>query len=184
MSARREVTAAVAERYRAAGRQEKGRILDELCATTVWHRKHAVRTLRAKSHPASEPKARRRRYGVAIKDALVALWEVSDRVCGKRLKPMVPVLLPALEGHGRLTLTREQCRLLHSVSAATIDRMLVDVEAAAAGGRRRCVGFYSAIRSEVPIRTLNDWGDPLPGFCEIDMVATVAQVSRARSSRR
>ena len=34
MGARREVLAAVAERYRAAGRREKGRILDELCATT------------------------------------------------------------------------------------------------------------------------------------------------------
>jgi hypothetical protein len=41
MGARREVLAAVAERYRAAGRCEKGRMLDELCATTGWHRKHA-----------------------------------------------------------------------------------------------------------------------------------------------
>ena len=36
--------------------------------------------------------------------------------------------------------------------------MLVDVKVAAAGGRRRRVGFYSAIRREVPIRTFNDWG--------------------------
>ena len=35
MAARREVTAAVATRYRAAGRREKGRILDELCAAMV-----------------------------------------------------------------------------------------------------------------------------------------------------
>jgi hypothetical protein len=34
MGTRREVLAAVAERYRAVGRTEKGRILDELCATT------------------------------------------------------------------------------------------------------------------------------------------------------
>ena len=46
---------AVAERYRGAGRREKGRILDELCATTGWHRKHAVRALRSKEQPASEP---------------------------------------------------------------------------------------------------------------------------------
>jgi len=45
MGARREVVWAVAERYAAAGRREKGCILDELTATTGWHRKHAVRAL-------------------------------------------------------------------------------------------------------------------------------------------
>src|SRR5207248_7607034 len=45
MGARREITAAVVDRYRSAGRADKGRILDELCAVTGWHRKHAVRAL-------------------------------------------------------------------------------------------------------------------------------------------
>jgi hypothetical protein len=171
LAARRELTAVVAERYRAAGRLEKGRILDELCATTGWHRKHAVRVLRTQARPVGEPRPRRRRYDAAVMDALVALWEASDRVCGKRLAVMIPVLLPALIKHGRLRPTPEERRQLLAVSAATIDRMLVDVKIAAAGGRRRRVGFYSAIRREVPIRTFNDWGDPLPGFCEIDMVA-------------
>jgi hypothetical protein len=45
MGARHELTAAVVERYRSVGREDKGRILDELCAVTGWHRKHAVRTL-------------------------------------------------------------------------------------------------------------------------------------------
>ena len=43
MGARREVVSAVTERYRSAKRAEKGRILDALCATTGWHRKHAAR---------------------------------------------------------------------------------------------------------------------------------------------
>lgn len=46
MGARREVVSAVTERYRLAKQTEKGRILDELCATTGWHRKHSVRALR------------------------------------------------------------------------------------------------------------------------------------------
>lgn len=172
MGARREITAAVADRYRSAGRVDKGRILDELCAVTGWHRKHAVRALAI--HVAISPEARRQRrptYGDIIRDALVALWEASDRICGKRLKVMIPTLLPSLERHGRLKLAQGDRALVLGVSAATIDRLLVDTKIAPAGGRRRRVGFYSAVRREVPIRTFNDWHDPPPGFCEVDMVA-------------
>jgi hypothetical protein len=172
MGARREITAAVVDRYRLAGRADKGRILDELCAVTGWHRKHAVRALAIRV--AISPEARRQRsptYGATIRDALVALWEASDRICGKRLKVMIPTLLPSLERHGRLKLDQAGRALVLGVSAATIDRLLVETKIAAAGGRRRRVGFYSAVRREVPIRTFNDWHDPPPGFCEVDMVA-------------
>src|ERR1700756_170404 len=172
MGTRREITAAVVDRYRSAGRMGKGGILDELCAVTGWHRKHAVRALA--SHVGISPEARRQRsptYGATIRDALVALWEASDRICGKRLKVMIPTLLPSLERHGRLKLDQAGRALVLGVSAATIDRLLVETKIAAAGGKRRRVGFYSAVRREVPIRTFNDWHDPPPGFCEVDMVA-------------
>lgn len=130
-----------------------------------------MRALRTKPPQSVEPAPRKRTYDAAVQDAVTALWEASDRVCGKRLVVMIPVLLSALESHGRLALDARQRKLVLSVSAATIDRMLVDVKIAAAGGRKRRVGFYSAIRREVPIRTFNDWNDPAPGFCEVDMVA-------------
>jgi len=175
MGARREVVSAVTERYRSAKRAEKGRMLDALCATTGWQRKHAVRALRQHETVGSggveAPRERRRRYGATIKDALTALWEASDRVCGKRLKVMIPTLLAALEQHGRLQLGQADRDRVLAISAATIDRLLIDVKVAASGGRRRRAGFYSAIRREVPIRTFNDWNNPPPGFCEVDMVA-------------
>jgi hypothetical protein len=170
--ARREVLSAVAGRYRSAGRADKGRILDELCATTGWHRKHAVRALRHHGPTGAEERPSRKcKYDATVQDAVTALWEASDRVCGKRLVVMVPALLPALERRGRLKLEAADRERVFAISAATIDRMLGPTKVAAAGGRRRRAGFYSAIRREVPIRTFNDWKDPPPGFCEIDMVA-------------
>src|SRR4030081_2777619 len=175
MGARREVVSAVAERYGSAKRGEKGRILDELCATTGWYRKHAVRALR--QHETVAPgqvaasRERRRIYGATTKDALAALWEASDLVCGQRLQVMIPTLLPALEQHGRLNLGKSDRDRVLAISAATIDRLLGDVKVAASGGKRRRAGFYSAIRREVAIRTFNDWNSPPPGYCEVDMVA-------------
>ncbi|WP_354125377.1 hypothetical protein [Bradyrhizobium sp. LA6.10] len=76
-------------------------------------------------------------------------------MCGKRLKVMIPILLPALEQHGRLQLGQAGGDRVLAISGATVDRLLVDVKIAA-GGRRRRGGFYSAIRREVPIRTFTD----------------------------
>src|SRR6516162_2386342 len=84
---------------------------------------------------------------------------------------MIPTLLEALERHGRLQLSKSKRALVCSVSAALIDRLLSDVKVAVAGGRRRRAGFHSAIHRDVPIHTCNDWKDPAPGFCEVDMVA-------------
>src|SRR5215471_14451714 len=165
MRARREVVSAVTKRYRSSDRSAKGRILDELCATTGWHRKHAVRALR-RHEPVTEAdvealRERKRRYGATIKDALTALWEASDRVCGKRLKVMIPSLLSALERNDRLKLDKADRDRVLAISAASIDRLLGDVKLAASGGKRRQAGFSPAIRREVPIRTFNDWKNPV-----------------------
>ena len=40
----------------------------------------------------------------ALKEALPILWEASDRICGKRLKAVLPSLIEAMEHHGHLEL--------------------------------------------------------------------------------
>jgi hypothetical protein len=53
------------------------------------------------------------------------------KCAGKRLKVMIPILLPALEQHGRLRFGQADRDRVLSVSAATIDRLLGDVKVAA-----------------------------------------------------
>jgi hypothetical protein len=43
MTTRRELIAAVGERYRAAPKVDKVKILDEFASLTGYHRKHAIR---------------------------------------------------------------------------------------------------------------------------------------------
>ncbi|WP_411755882.1 hypothetical protein [Sinorhizobium meliloti] len=99
------------------------------------------------------------------------MWEASDRLCSKRLKPLIPILLPAVERHGRLDLDVELRDKLPTISAATMDRLLSEVRAVARGGQRRRAGMSSAVRRSVPVRTFGDWNDPPPGYVEVDCVA-------------
>lgn len=101
----------------------------------------------------------------------MVLWEASDRLCSKRLKPLIPVLLPALARHGQLDVDGELRDKLLTISAATMDRLLSQVRVVARGGQRRRAGMSSAVRRSVPIRTFGDWNDPPPGYVEVDFVA-------------
>jgi hypothetical protein len=171
MATRDDLLAAVAARYRDSGRPEKTRILDEFAAVTGHHRKHAMRLLRAgpsDREPAS--RSQRRVYDEAVREVLIVLWEASDRICGKRLKALIPTLLPAMERHGHVDLVPEIRAALLTISAATIDRALrPQRERAGVGTRRR--GSPSALRRSIPVRTFSDWNDPPPGFMEVDLVA-------------
>jgi len=61
--ARQEYAAALRARYRAAGKHERGRILDEFCRTTGCHRKAAIRLLRHAPVRRGGRRGRPRRYG-------------------------------------------------------------------------------------------------------------------------
>ncbi len=168
MATRDELLQVLRPRYCLATRREKGLILDEFVALSGCHRKHAIRTL---NRAATESKERdvRKFYGEAVRQALVVLWEASDRLCGKRLKVMLPVLVDALERHGHLVLDDQLRELLLAVSPATIDRLLAPTREKA-GRKRRRSGPASAVRRRIPVRTFSDWGAPPPGFLEADFV--------------
>ena len=93
MTTRNELVAAVTDRYVRSDRLERSRILDEFVAVTGHHRKHAMRLLRGGRRQDDQREQRRSRvYDVAMREALIVLWEASDRVCGKRLRPLVLLL--------------------------------------------------------------------------------------------
>ena len=171
-ASRRDLLRTIGERYRAGGQAVKHRILDEFVAVTGYHRKHAIRLLRrVLAGQETTPRARPRRYGGAVGEALLLLWEASDRVCGKRLKPLIPTLIEALERHGHLRLPEDVRSQVLTVSAATIDRLLVVPRTKGNGRGARRVGAVSAIRRSIPVRTFADWKEPPPGYVEADLVS-------------
>ena len=171
MATRKELVLTVGKRYQEASKRQRGAILDEFTKITGYHRKHAIRVL-SETRPAPEKKrsSRPRIYDEAVVDVLILLWEASDRLCGKRLKALIPSLLSAMERHGHLDVSACVKDRLLIMSAASIDRALkpTRTKIGACGKRRR--GSGTAIRRQIPVRTFSDWNDPSPGFMEVDLV--------------
>lgn len=171
---RRTIVRVIAERYRSMGRSDRQRILDEFVALTGYHRKHAIRLINQKIGALErQPTTKRvhpRVYDEAVREAVVVLWEASDRICGKRLKPLLPVLVAALERHGHLELDGVVREKLLSISAATIDRLLAPTRTVVRS-KRRSTRKPSAVQLKVPIRTAEGWDEPPPGYMEGDLVA-------------
>jgi len=176
-AARAELANAIRRRYRSASAKEKRRILDEFVATTGYHQKSAIRVLNGQ--PATKQRQTRNRrslYDEATRAALIVLWEASDRVCGKRLRALLPILLPALERNGHLKLDEAIRPKILTMSAATIDRLLRIPRNATRPQRPRRV--VPEPRRRVPLRTFADWNEPLPGSMEMDLVAHCGDVNR------
>jgi hypothetical protein len=142
--------------------------LVELVELTGWHRDYARAALRdALKLTVVKPRAPRGpTYGRRISAALVKCWAVLRAPAGKRLAPMLGVLVPILRRDGELDPTDDEADLLMQMSAATVDRRLADQRAKMMPRGRSHTKPGSLLKSQIPVRTWAQWDDAVPGFVE------------------
>jgi hypothetical protein len=149
---RRDYLQSIHARCQKADRREKQRVLDELCASCCYHRKHAIRLLN-QARPGKPVQPRRRRrgqtYGPKTISVLKAVWEAADYPWSVRLKALLPGWMPWIRRRFRLK--------------AETERKL----------RRRLYGRPKpGTLLKHPIRLKTDhWDMEAPGFTEIDPVS-------------
>jgi hypothetical protein len=156
-------------RYFRTDRKGKSRILNELCATSGMHRKHAIRLLTRIPLGFREKRTGRpKNYDPKVLlGPLKALWLATDQMCGKRLKVALTLWLPHYEKKN--CLPKEIREQLLSMSERTIDRMLKPIRQ---HYPKRLCGTKpgSLLRKHIPIKT-NQWNETKPCFVEADTVA-------------
>jgi hypothetical protein len=193
---KREYLARMQGRYLQASKREKGRLLDEVVEVTGDHRRHALRVLRHGRFPdpklaavqglapggdggrprqgGGRPPGRPRVYSSVVVGALRAAAAASGWLCGTRLAPFLPELVPALEAEGELRLRPAARAQRLAMSARTIARRLRPFRLQRDPRNWHGLGTTkpgTLLKDQVPIRTSTPWEDQRPGFLEIDLVA-------------
>ncbi len=157
-------------RYEQRKAQGKSLILDELCEEHQYHRKHAIRLMNMPARVPGEPVIRLgpEPQFESIGPAVEMIWKAAEQPCGKRLVEVLPLWVPFYQKRYE-ALSAKQRKLLGTISAASLDRLLGKCKALA---RKGLSGTRpgNLLRRQVPIQG-EVWDEKRPGFLEADSVA-------------
>lgn len=172
---KKELIKATKCRYAKATKIERGKILDEFCLNTGYHRKYASTILqpgydnnRVKN---VGRKSRRKKYGSELMIVIIKIWELLEYPCGSRLKPSLVTMAEALIRSGELKINDGLMEQLESIGDKTLDRRLTKKRIELKLNRNRGTTRHgSLLKTSIPIRITN-WDTEQVGFMEIDTVA-------------
>ncbi len=171
---KKEYFKAVWLRYKkASSRPEKTLILDELCINCNFNRKYAIRRLRnfkisRRKKPRINPGPKPKYQQPEIIAVLRQIWITANLPCGKRLKAILPLWLPAYQTEFG-SLSFDILKSLRKISPASIDRTLKPIRHLYRGKGRSATKPGLLLKSHIPIK-LNQWDESKPGFLETDSV--------------
>ncbi len=167
---RAEVLKKLRRRYEHAGQEHKGKLLDQAQELLGYHRKAAIRALRAPTvergpriitgRPVTYEPGR-------LLPWLRPIWKAADYACGRRLVAMLPEWVPAYEQHERRLPGDVRDKLL-AISGRTLDRLLEPLRGQGAG--RSLTRPGTLLRHQIPIRG-SVWEEGKAGWLEVDTVA-------------
>lgn len=166
---RRKYVRIMQSRYRAATREAKGQLLDEMAKVTGLHRKSWVRLLRGKLQQRVRTRERGCVYDAEVEAALAVIVETLDYICAERVHGSLAETLADLERHQELPLTPAVREKLAQISLSSLRRHApgpTDAPGHIVGPQRNA---HTTWQQQLPAGRI-PWDTAIPGHLEIDLV--------------
>lgn len=172
---KKDLIKSIKPRYLKSSKDEKGKILDEFCVNTGFHRKYAIGILSAKFDnnlvSSVGRKPRKKKYNTSLIVSIIKIWKLLEHPCGVRLKSVLVSTAKAMMRFGELSVNDDDLILMENISARTLDRRLEKTRVELKLNRNRGTTRHgSLLKSSIPIR-LTNWDTAELGFMEMDTVA-------------
>jgi len=157
------------QRYGRAGRQERGKLLDEMQAITGLHRKSLIRHMNGSLERKPRKRERQKGYGPEI-DAVMHLIATSlDYPSAERLTPKLKSMAEHLAKHGELQVSTALLKQLAQVSISTVERRLKGWSSEPAVQKRKASSSSNSALRGIPMGRIR-WDTQEPGHLEADTV--------------
>ena len=159
----------VREEYKKAGRPEKSAILNHAIFVTGLTRKRLIRLLAEAPGKPTAKRGRKKKYeSPELLEHLKRLWFLMEQPCGKKLKILIPRLLPGYRKRVP-SVTDEVASKLTAMSAATLDRFLkqIRIQRGLCTTKAPTSQWY---KTAVPVQA-KDWNITAPGFAQANTVS-------------
>lgn len=167
--ARREYLKAIKKRYLQASKHNKIKILDEFCTVCGYNRKYAIRLLNRKSKRSKRRPGPQKTYDKAVETVVKRIWLLAEQSCSKILRQILPAWISFYERHYE-PLSETVKDKLHTISPATIDRMLKPIRAKNPGKGLCGTRPVKHLKYKIPLKDYS-WKPDIPGYFEADTVA-------------
>lgn len=160
-------------KYFKGDKKEKTKILNEYCGNTKEDRKHAIKKFncKIKTKKAGERKKRKEYYDSYVKSALVDIWNIFDRPCGQRMKPVIDSELNKLIELKEIQCGEKTKEKLQKITSATIDRKLKhEKEVLKLNLKYSTKKKDLVLLNQVPVKTSVDLDRKIIGNIQLDCV--------------
>lgn len=163
----------IKDKYKKAKKKDKSFIIDDVVELTNYKRKYAIHQLNNIKETTNKKKreGNNKKYTEVIKEALVKVWYASNRICSKRLAGFLPEMVQIMHDKNHLNLEDKNKKLLATISASSIDRLLKTERALKKRRGKSSTNSVSLLQHKIAVKTFNSEEEKLPGKFEVDLVA-------------